>query len=418
MTIRALLLVAVASCTVAACSSASRPADLFGPEVGGDAGSGVGSPGAGPGGGPGTGTGGASSGTGGAPQPGTTTAGALPITGDPAPTLGAFDDAMLAFMTARHISAGALAVTHDGKIALSHGYGTLDGSAPLTADAPFRLAGISALVTAAAVRRLVAQGALDESARVIALLALDAAPGASVDPRIYDVTVKDLLEHRGGWDAESTQYDPEFDARGIAHALGLVAAPTKRDVARYMMGRPLDFDPGSRVAYSNFGFSLLGMVVEAVTGRSYGDSVSALLGTAGMQLATVGGTSLEPRYADGGRQCQSAIDPQSSAQVACPYGGFDIAEFDSFAGLVASAPALARFLDAYAITGAKGRPAAGTLYYFFGSLPGSYGFVYQVKDGTTSIAALFNQRSLPIGVDDAPLKALMDQAVGRVSSWP
>ena len=40
-------------------------------------------------------------------------------------------------------------------------------------------------------------------------------------------------------------------------------------IIRYQLGQPLDFDPGERYAYSNFGYCLLGRVIEKLTGKPY-----------------------------------------------------------------------------------------------------------------------------------------------------
>jgi CubicO group peptidase (beta-lactamase class C family) len=40
-------------------------------------------------------------------------------------------------------------------------------------------------------------------------------------------------------------------------------------IIRYQLGQPLDFNPGERYAYSNFGYSLLGRIIEKVTGQPY-----------------------------------------------------------------------------------------------------------------------------------------------------
>jgi D-alanyl-D-alanine carboxypeptidase len=46
---------------------------------------------------------------------------------------------------------------------------------------------------------------------------------------------------------------------------------------RYMIGRPLNFSPGTQFAYSNFGYCLLGRIIEAATGQSYTDAVRRLV---------------------------------------------------------------------------------------------------------------------------------------------
>src|SRR5262249_22045585 len=57
-------------------------------------------------------------------------------------------------------------------------------------------------------------------------------------------------------------------------------------LTRYMLGQPLDFKPGTKTAYSNFGYMLLGMIIERVTGQPYADYVR------GNTLAPMGITAM------------------------------------------------------------------------------------------------------------------------------
>src|SRR2546423_1652286 len=72
--------------------------------------------------------------------------------------------------------------------------------------------------------------------------------------------------------------DAVCSLRKIATALGLHRPPTKYDMARYMYGEPLQFDPGAQNfnttngnSYSNFGYLLLGLVVEERSGMPFVD---------------------------------------------------------------------------------------------------------------------------------------------------
>jgi N-acyl-D-amino-acid deacylase len=79
---------------------------------------------------------------------------AIPVTTmHPDEALKPFDDEMLAYMRARHIPGGALAVSRGGKLVLSRGYGWADKEArvQVAPDALFRIASISKPITSAAV---------------------------------------------------------------------------------------------------------------------------------------------------------------------------------------------------------------------------------------------------------------------------
>src|SRR5678816_2353300 len=77
------------------------------------------------------------------------------------------------------------------------------------------------------------------------------------------VTIHQLLTHTGG---TGDIFGPEFDA----HREEL---RTLADYVRLYGRRGPEFEPGSRWAYSNYGFILLGAVIERVTGHSYYDYV-------------------------------------------------------------------------------------------------------------------------------------------------
>jgi hypothetical protein len=78
------------------------------------------------------------------------------------------------------------------------------------------------------------------------------------------VTIQQLLTHTGG---TGDIFGPEFDA----HRTEL---RTLQDYVNLYGKRTLEFEPGSRWQYSNYGFLLLGVVVERVGGKSYYDYVS------------------------------------------------------------------------------------------------------------------------------------------------
>ena len=82
------------------------------------------------------------------------------------------------------------------------------------------------------------------------------------------VTIRQCLQHIGGWD-RSDSFDPMFQSIRIARVLGTKAPAGPGEVIRFMQKWPLDFDPGTRYAYSNYGYCLLGRVVEKISGHSY-----------------------------------------------------------------------------------------------------------------------------------------------------
>src|SRR5262249_15615705 len=145
----------------------------------------------------------------------------------------------------RDIRAGTLAVMKDGRLVLARGYGYLDRDEhlPVTPESPFRLASLTKPITAAAIRKLIHEGKLQLDAQVFPLLGVDPPQRQKGDARLQDITVRHLLEHRGGWDLR-TAGDTMFRSSEIAAALGKEGTASADDIVRYMAGQPLQFDPG------------------------------------------------------------------------------------------------------------------------------------------------------------------------------
>ncbi len=82
----------------------------------------------------------------------------------------------------------------------------------------------------------------------------------------------------------------------FAKELGKQPPASTDDIIRNMLGRPLDFDPGKRHAYSNYGYCLLGRVIETVSGETYEQYVREhVLAPLGIRTMRIGHTKLEDR---------------------------------------------------------------------------------------------------------------------------
>jgi len=121
-----------------------------------------------------------------------------------------------------------------------------------------------------------------------------------------------------------------------------------------MAGQPLDFDPGNRMAYSNFGYLLLGRVIEGVTNQSYEDYVQKhVLARVGIKSMRVGGTAREhlapdevAYYDARGRTTRAVFGPRRGEAVPFPYAR-SIEIMDAHGGWIASAIDLLRFASAF-----------------------------------------------------------------------
>jgi CubicO group peptidase (beta-lactamase class C family) len=283
-----------------------------------------------------------------------------PISGVADPKLAAYDTLMTDFMREHQPPGAALAVTKDGRLVYARGFGFADRERkePVQPLSLFRIASLSKPFTATAVLQLAQQGKLRLDDSVLAILKprpfLER--GARLDPRIHAVTVHQCLQHTGGWDRDKG-FDPmgAEAAEQVAQALGLRLPIRPEHIIRYTMGRPLDWDPGAKYAYSNFGYCVLGRVIEAASGQRYHDYVAqhvlAPLGIAHMRLGRnlyVDRAPGEVKYYDSGNRTGRAISgPAIGRQAPLPYGVECIETMDANGGWIASPIMLTRFVDAF-----------------------------------------------------------------------
>jgi N-acyl-D-amino-acid deacylase len=201
--------------------------------------------------------------------------GKFPVTGQAGPGMDEFDPLVQTMMGRHGIPGAALVVAKDGKLVYAKGFGWADLTAatpvhPLTV---FGIASLSKPLTALAILWLIEHGflRLDDCAFDI-LRNIQPLPGARVDPRLKTVTVRQLLNHTGGWDRQKSG-DPVNWEPQIAAALGVAGQVTPSQFISFMMGTPLDFAPGTRIEYSNVGYIILGRIIEKVSGQPYEDFV-------------------------------------------------------------------------------------------------------------------------------------------------
>ena len=157
---------------------------------------------------------------------------------------------------------GAVLISENGKLLLAAAYGLADREtkAPNTTDTQFRFGSMGKMFTAVSIMQLAQAGKLDLTAPIGRYL-----PGYPNRDIAEKLTVNNLLTHTGG---TGNIFGPEFDA----HRLEL--KETKDYVALYG-ARPPRFAAGARNEYSNYGFMLLGRIVETVSGQSYDDYIAA-----------------------------------------------------------------------------------------------------------------------------------------------
>ena len=381
-------------------------------------------------------------------------------------TFAGIDAAMIEFVRDHEIPGVSVAITDQSRLVYARtlGYADVASREPVTPKSLFRIASVSKPITAVAILQLVDAGELALDDKVFDLLEYEPhlEEGKKVDERQSNITIRHLLEHRGGWDRDKS-FDAMFKSTQFANALGVKAPATPETVIRVMLGKPLDFDPGQRYAYSNYGYCLLGRVIEKLTDMSYETYVKKnVLEPIGAKAMSIGATrldgrkSLEVRYYDP-RVGESVFAGDLGARVPQPYGAWYLEAMDSHGAWIASATDLVRFASAFdspddckilsakSIQAMSQRPDGEAGYYkdgrpkskyyslgwsvkvddegrltasHSGSLPGTNTTLVRRADGR-NVAVLVNTRVTPSGASViGTIMPKISDAIDEVVDWP
>ena len=272
--------------------------------------------------------------------------------------------AELAKVVAKDRFSGAVLVAKNGVPIFAEAFGLADREKqlPNKLDTRFRIGSMNKMFTAVATLQLV-QGKQLETGTTVGQVLRDY-PNKGVASK---VTVHHLLTHTGG---TGDIFGPDFDA----HRLEL---KTIGDYVKLYGNRDLEFEPVSKWGYSNYGFILLGAIIEKISKQSYYDRVSAKV----FQPAGMTGTAspLEDRP-DAARSVpytkKTPDGPWTSAASTLPYRGTSAGGGDSTVG------DLLRFANA--LTGSKLLDAAHTALLTTGKFDTTGGakYAYGFEDGT------------------------------------
>ncbi|MEJ2580276.1 MAG: serine hydrolase [Acidobacteriota bacterium] len=222
------------------------------------------------------------------------------VTGQAVAEFDGIDDMIRTQMLDHDISASSVAITKDGRLVYARGY-TWDQPdvEPVQPTSLFRTGSIAKSITSIAIHQLIEDGLLSYDTRVAEALGLRPPPGRTSDPWLERVTVDHLLTHTVGWDKYDGGIDPMvFRDWWVALSLGVRPPVTRNEIATFMTGEPFQFYPGTRWAYCNFGYLLLQMLAEKVTGVDFPeyihDNLFRSVGVGRARMAHAERTDLAP----------------------------------------------------------------------------------------------------------------------------
>jgi CubicO group peptidase (beta-lactamase class C family) len=330
------------------------------------------------------------------------------------------------FMSAHSVPGLSVAVARDGELLFQRGLGTADRQAneKVTPAHLFRIASVSKPITSVALFGLMEEKRLTLEDTVFGPSGI--LGGAFGKPPykqwVQEIRIKHLLTHTGGgWPNDDT--DPMFRNPRMNH---------KQLIGWAIENVPLAYPPGEHYAYSNFGFCILGRVIEKLTGVGYEQHVrDAILKRCGVTDMRIGGNTLAERapgevvyYGAGGQN---------------PYD-MNVRRMDSHGGWLATARDLAMFAsrvdgqsesrdilkpesiqEMTTASSAKASYAKGWAvnrvpnWWHTGSLPGTTSIMVRTASGFCW-AALANSREAS-GDTGGAMDRMMWDLVRQVKGW-
>jgi CubicO group peptidase (beta-lactamase class C family) len=348
------------------------------------------------------------------------------------------------------IAGASIAISKDGKLIYAHGFGYAD-SASKTETQPynrFRIASISKLVTAIAIMKLQEEGKLSLDSKVFGADGIlnDSFFSEPKDKRVFDITVAQLLGHEAGW---SQRYgDQMFMPIIIAEKMGIKPPVDTKTIVRFALNKRLQYTPGAGRAYSNLGYSILGLVIEKVSGMSYEDyckhTILEPLGIYDMSIAENLSSEKVPFEVTYYEPTDVVLKPSiyDTCKMVIPSnGGNDIKALGGAGAWLSTAPDLMRILlavdgyntrpdilndqsirfmtdinNGFAPVGWKATEIDGT-WWRTGSFPGSAGMMKRQSDGISWVV-LFNSSAWNGPEIYSYINSMMYRVIAQIKPLP
>ncbi len=228
-------------------------------------------------------------------------------------------------LTAYGIPGAQIAITRNEKLVYSKAFGLADAAKNIAVNESslFRIGGISKAITLMALSTLVADKKLKPDDFVFGSGALLGTRYGSLqyEPLVETIKVSDLLEHKGGFADEPNDI-----------MLDVVTLTQEELIGKVLDERSLTYVPGTTYAYSNFGYCVLGRIIESISGKSYEAYVQErLLGPMNLTNMKIGRNTQEEAYPNEVRYYSNWQSPYA----------MNIGRMDANGGWIASAKSLA-----------------------------------------------------------------------------
>ena len=217
-------------------------------------------------------------------------------------------DALMNSLVERDKFSGSVLVAQDGKVLFEKGYGLANRewnipNSPLT---KFRIASLTKQFTAAAILSLQEQGKLKVTDTISSYV-------ADLPPAWRQITIHQLLTHTSGL--------PEYTSPPEIEKTFNLTGASPEQLLNLVKSQPLNFAPGTKLAYCNTGYLLLGMVIEKASGVDYASFLKQSIFTP-LRLNDTGydvRSDILPGRADGYRIKNGKLENAGSVDVSVPF---------------------------------------------------------------------------------------------------
>jgi CubicO group peptidase (beta-lactamase class C family) len=142
------------------------------------------------------------------------------------------------------------------------GYADLEEKIFASVDTVYRVASVSKPFTGLAIMKLYEDGMIDIDAPIT-----DYLPDFSVKTRFPDsdpITIRSIMAHRAGLPSSSIRLESDFELESYE-------TMSLEDIVNSLKDQYVAYPVGYRYKYQNLGFSLLGRIIEVVTGSEFAD---------------------------------------------------------------------------------------------------------------------------------------------------
>jgi N-acyl-D-amino-acid deacylase len=335
----------------------------------------------------------------------------IPVSGKEDSALKPVDEAIRKFMVEKGVGAATFALSRNGKVLHERVFGWADADlkVPLEPGVKMRVASMVKPVVSAAIHTLISDGKLKADDRVFEVLELSKYDEAkSCDARFKEVTIQQLLDHKGGWDRDKSG-DLTTRSSKITEMFRIKLEEMEpMHIVRYGLTEPMDFDPGERYVYCNFGYIMLARVIEQKSGQKFMDYVKATVGKkAGAESFSLSASDARDRQAGESWYCYHPEYAQKEIPLS-----FRTEARDGAGALACTAADYCRFLEAYWISG-KPRTSGNARYSFNGSHAGVTAICAQRADGI-NYAVIVNRRGGGASKWNDELRTAVDAALESV----